>query len=150
MLHLKPSQIIISTRCSPDPTHERYPFAESAFSCAKLQPYVHDVKVVVQEGAHDYCYRVFFKRHCRLLTNTSLMKLDPNSTFRGDAIVMRIGVKGNFVNMRDRDTILADFIIRKLVVFVAILSEVVANAPQNSTDCKRQKARSSPLLVALP
>jgi hypothetical protein len=78
------------------------------------------------------------------------MKLDPNSTFRGDAIVMRIGVKGNFVNMRDRDTILADFIIRKLVVFVAILSEVVANAPQNSTDCKRQKARSSPLLVALP
>jgi hypothetical protein len=109
--HAKPFQTVISTRCSP--MRKRYPLAESVFSCAALQPYIHDVKVTLQEGPHNYCYRVFFKRHCRLSKNNSLTTLDPGSTFQGDAAVMRIGSKGDLVNMRDRDTINADYIIKR-------------------------------------
>jgi hypothetical protein len=118
---MKAFQTVISTRCSPNPARQRFPFAESVFSSATLQPYIHDVEVAVQEHSHTYRYRVFFKRHCRLQANASLMALDPELTFKGDAMVMRVGSRGNLVNMRDRDTILSDYIITRYVVYLVHL-----------------------------
>ncbi len=37
----------------------------------------------------------------------------PVSHLRGDALVMRMGSFAAYVNMRDRDTILADWLIKK-------------------------------------
>jgi hypothetical protein len=112
----RPSGVSISTRCSSHPTRERYPFAESLFNEATLQPYIHDIKVEVVERGNRYLYQVFVKRHCRLLRSLSLFHLDNDSNFRGDAVVMRIGCRGNVVNMRGRDTILADYLIVRWVI----------------------------------
>jgi hypothetical protein len=49
------------------------------------------------------------------------MALDPELTFKGDAMVMRVGSRGNLVNMRDRDTILSDYIITRYVVYLVHL-----------------------------
>jgi len=37
----------------------------------------------------------------------------PVSCLKGDALVMRVGSFAPYVNMRDRDTILADWLIKK-------------------------------------
>jgi hypothetical protein len=113
VLRARPYLVPISTRCSPVPKQERYPFAESVLTSSVLQPYVHDIKVTIDERGHRYCYRVFFKRHCRLLKSLSLFNLDNDSDFCGDAVVMRVGCRGNFVNMRERDTTMADYLIIK-------------------------------------
>jgi hypothetical protein len=88
----------------------QYPFAESVLQDAALQPYVHDCVVRVNEGPHTYNFRVFFKRHCRLRLNMSLSKQSVPTNFRGDIVVMKIGVRNEYVNMRGRDGILSDWL----------------------------------------
>ena len=58
---------------------------------------------------------VFFKRHVLLKKNKCLSMLlrSPASLLKGDALVMRMGSIATYVNMRDRDTILADWLIKK-------------------------------------
>ncbi|KAF8224623.1 hypothetical protein L208DRAFT_1310127, partial [Tricholoma matsutake] len=89
-----------------------YPYVESVFEGAVLQPYIHDCTITVHEGHHSYCLSVFFKRHCRLQPNQSLHCLW-GASHRGDVVVMRIGSNGCYVNMRDRDTILSDWFMQK-------------------------------------
>jgi hypothetical protein len=109
----KPRQILLSARGVASRAGScNYPFVESAFQDATIQPYIHDCTVRVHEGKHAYLLRIFFKRHCRLPLNQAL---PGNRTFRGDAVVVRAGAVNSqaVVSMRERDTILSDFVIKK-------------------------------------
>jgi hypothetical protein len=101
------------TRCSGHSrTAQRFPVPESLFEEATVQPYVHNCLITVREGRHIYRFCVFFKRHLRLRANSLLSTGDHE--FRGDAVVMKIGVNNpSVVNMRGRDNVLADFIIHQ-------------------------------------
>ena len=83
--------------------------AETLLQEAALQPYIHDCQITVYEGRHTYQYCVFFKRHCRLRTNTLLSGADDG--FRGDIAIMRIGSRTRVMNMRARDSAITDYII---------------------------------------
>ncbi|KAG6369654.1 hypothetical protein JVT61DRAFT_14153 [Boletus reticuloceps] len=86
--------------------------AETLLQEAALQPYIHDCQITVHEGRHTYHYHVFFKRHCRLHTNTMLS--DGDDHFRGDVAIMRIGSRTGIMNMRGRDSAMADYIITRV------------------------------------
>jgi hypothetical protein len=68
---------------------------------------------------------IFFKNHCRLPYNTSLGSLTQGRTpsaLRGDILVMRVGINHNYVNMRERDTILSDWFMKRYAPFRPNLS----------------------------
>ncbi|KAG1776431.1 hypothetical protein EV702DRAFT_971446, partial [Suillus placidus] len=90
-LWTKPHQVTMLTRCSGHSrTAQRFPVPESLFEEATVQPYIHNCFVTVHEGRHVYQFCIFFKRHLRLRANVLLSRDDHK--FRGDAVVMRIGV----------------------------------------------------------
>lgn len=95
--------------------HARSPFPENHFGESSIQPYIHNCLVTVYEGIHEYRFMVFFKRHVLLRKNGCLSMLlqGPVSHLKGDVVVMRVGSFAAYVNMRDRDTILADWLIKK-------------------------------------
>lgn len=109
-----PRQVLVPTRCHlpPRAVGPRYPFAESVLPDAKLQPYVHDCIVNVKEGDRTYRFRVFYKHHTRMQPNSFLPNTDCDS-MRGSMFVMRVAAldAASVVNMRERDRILADFLI---------------------------------------
>jgi len=51
------------------------------------------------------------------------MHISDGHPFRGDALVMRVGARDcrSVVNMRERDTILSDFVINKYVFSVHLI-----------------------------
>ena len=112
----RPCQVLVPTWCKfpPRAVGPRFPYAESMLEDAKIQPYVHDCIVNVIEGAHTYRFRVFYKRHARLRANNHLPMTDGVS-MRGSMFVMRVAAlePSSVVNMRGRDTVLADYFIGK-------------------------------------
>lgn len=115
---LRPMQVTVRARCANRTRHAtRYPFAESVFEDAAVQPYIHNCIVKVHEGCNMYRFMIFFKRHCNLRLNKTLSTLSTRCLFRGDIVVMRVAARNEFsvVNMRERDTILADWVIPRLV-----------------------------------
>ena len=110
----KAFQVKVPTCCVTHGT-ARYPLPESVFNDTTMQSYIHDCLVHVHEGKNIYHFRIFFKRHRHLPINQSLHQLSANHTFRGDALVMRSGAQDrkSVVNMRERDTILSDYVIIK-------------------------------------
>lgn len=70
--------------------------------------------MTVLEGRHTYKFCVFFKRHCRLKANNLLTKkLGAGGLFRGDVLVMRLGTRVGYVDMRGRDNIVSDWAVRQ-------------------------------------
>jgi len=113
-LKTKPVLIQVPTRCIR-PARQggpRFPFAESVLANGKIQPHVHDCIVQVHEAGQIHSFRVFFKRHRRLLVNRSLSLATP---FRGEIVIMRVGVldKLSVVNMRGRDTAVSDYMVNR-------------------------------------
>ena len=110
----RPYQVLVPTCCHfpPREVGPHFPFAESILDNAVVQPYVHDCIVNVKEGQHTHQFRVFYKWHVRLHTNTFLPMTDCVS-MRGSMLVMRVAAldSSSIVNMRGHDTILADFLI---------------------------------------
>jgi hypothetical protein len=106
-----PHQVLVPTRCSLPAKYigPRYPYAESVLADSKIQPYVHDCLVTVTESDKTYRFRVFYKIHAKLRQNRYLLGL------RGSMFVMRAGAfeHHSVVNMRERDVILADFLVKK-------------------------------------
>jgi len=101
------------TRCaSASRSANRFPVTESLLQDFRLQPYIHNCEVSVIEGRHTYKFSVFFKRHCRLHLNPLLG--GDVTDFHGDAVVMRVGI-GAMVNMRSRDTGIADYMMKRSV-----------------------------------
>ena len=122
----KASQVLVTSRQDPiNFPHTRYPFAESHLDHSRIQPAVHNCAITIHEGPHLYRYMIFFKNHCRLPFNASLASLSQGqvrSVLRGDILVMRVGTNYNYVNMRERDTILTDWFMKRyaLVLFAAL------------------------------
>jgi len=58
---------------------------------------------------------IFFKRHVLLKKSCCLRTLlrGRHAILKGDAIIMRIGSLASYVNMRERDTILADWLMKR-------------------------------------
>lgn len=109
------AQVAVPTRCAfaPREAGPCFPYAESILGDAKIQPYIHDCMVTIREGTSTYRFRVFFKRHCRLRKNRSFPSVRGTIPVCSDILVMRVAAinTSSVVNMRDRDTILADYII---------------------------------------
>lgn len=101
--------MVVPARCADGTRNSnRYPYVESMFEDATIQSYIHNCIVQVREGSTSYRYMFFFKRHCCLRVNRTIA----GAILRGDLIVMRVSATNNLsvVNMRERDTILADWV----------------------------------------
>jgi hypothetical protein len=100
-----------------DTPSRRFPVAESVLDGASLQSHVHDCLVFVDDGQHSFSYDVFYKRHKFLPINSSIPDVDDADRMRGDVLVMRRGRTGDgVVNMRERDTVIADLFMSRLVL----------------------------------
>ena len=112
----RPCQVLVPTWCKfpPRAVGPHFPYTESMLEDAKIQPYVHDCIMNMIEGAHTYRFHVFYKRHARLRANNHLPMTDGVS-MRGSMFVMRVAAlePSSVVNMRGRDTVLADYFIGK-------------------------------------
>ena len=109
----QPHQVTMLTRCTNvSRMARRFPVAESLLQDFCLQPYIHNCAVSVVEGQQTYQFCVFFKRHCRLRQN--LLLSGDDSGFRGNAVVMRVGVGPlqAVVNMRSRDAAITDYMMK--------------------------------------
>jgi hypothetical protein len=87
----------------------RFPSVEGVFSGLRLQPFIHDVNVVVYKRNIRHTFRVFCKNHQRLPVNTSVR----GTQWHGDIVVMRLGQRGAnlVVNMRGGDKELVNFLV---------------------------------------
>ena len=101
----------------PFSLHSRLPFPENHLGELQLQPYVHNCIVTIREGRRTHRFMVFFKRHCRLLANQCLMTMVQGDaaivTIQGDVIIMRMGSKASYVNMRTGDAKRTDWLMRQ-------------------------------------
>jgi hypothetical protein len=128
-----PLQTTVAARgAGPTSCKTRYPFAESVLGGSTMQPYVHNCMVDVKERGRTYRFTVFFKRHCMLPINNCITRLKyqahlDTQPFRGDIVVMRVASKntGSYVNMRDRDTILSDFVVIRYVCFLPVSMRLI-------------------------
>lgn len=115
---------MVSTRRSSRQERKAlYPFPENHIDDNTIQPYIHNCIITVHERQNSYRYMVFFKRHCHIRPSNSLHNLRGGGRpiLKGDVIVMRIGLTSSYVNMRDRDTILADWFICKGMESVLVI-----------------------------
>ncbi|KAF8575250.1 hypothetical protein K439DRAFT_1370369 [Ramaria rubella] len=87
---LRPWQIHVPTCCSSNSSCRHYPFVESIFEGAVVQPYIHDCLVYVIKGRHTYHFCIFFKSHFHLLVNQAAHPTN-GMAFHGDVLVMRVG-----------------------------------------------------------
>ncbi|KAJ7190013.1 hypothetical protein B0H12DRAFT_1246480 [Mycena haematopus] len=113
--HHRATSVSVPARCSSTNARDpRVPIVESVMGQSYLQPYVHDVVVLVTHRCSDdritnSWFRIFFKRHVHLSYN---WRLD----LKGDIMVMRIASKNrqSVVNLRSSDAKIADFIVASL------------------------------------
>jgi len=111
-----PRQVLVNSRqANYKAHHTRSPFPENHLSDFATQPYIHNCAVTVYEGANKYQFMVFFKRHILLRSSRCLHALlrGHRAILKGDAIVMRMGSLAAYVNMRERDTIIADWLMKQ-------------------------------------
>ena len=116
---------MVSTRRSSRQERKAfYPFPENHIDDNTIQPYVHNCVITVHERQNSYQYMVFFKRHCHIRPSNSLLNLRGGGRpiLKGDVVVMRIGLTSSYVNMRDRDTILADWFMQRYGIGSCYLS----------------------------
>ena len=110
-----PCRVSVITRQACPSVYTRLPFPENHLGELQLQPYVHNCAVTIQEGRHLHRFMVFYKRHCRLQANrclTTTVQGDA-TTIRGDVIIMRLGTKATYVNMRSGDAKRSDWLVRQ-------------------------------------
>src|SRR5262245_25533631 len=92
-----------------------FPLAESVLSGSQTQPHVHNCTVSVSNGRDAINFEIFFKRHVHLPINRSI-PLAVRKKFRGDVLIMRVGVNGErVVNMRPRDGVIADWAVQRYI-----------------------------------
>lgn len=120
--HLRPRQILVAARqpCHLTPDL-RYPFVDNHVGGQRTQPWLHNCEVTVYEGEGEreavFVFMIFFRRHCTFTPNRCLEVLSSQRpVLSSDAVVMRVGKKANYVNMGGRDSILADWVMKRRVV----------------------------------
>ncbi len=107
----------------------RFPLAEGHFADAIVQPYIHNCSVIVLEKSQVHNFMVFFKNHRRLPINRSLRALQCEDALRGDVLVMRSASRNlaSVVNMRGRDSVLADFVVKRSVLYELAVPRAISN-----------------------
>lgn len=119
---VKARPVLIAAR-KGDSSHKglRYPFAENYLE-GPFQQHVHNCQVVGKDGGEEKTFMVFFKRHHKFTQNGSLNALvHPSGTavitskvaIFSDVVVMRVGSKGQYINMRGDDAHIADLLMVK-------------------------------------
>ena len=110
----KPCPVLVTTRCKLAPKYvgPRDPLAESVLGERRIQPYVHDCFVSIQDDRCTHHFRVFLKRHAWLRTNKYLPG-ENNFDMHGSLFVMRVAAMESLsvVNMRGGDAKLSDWMI---------------------------------------
>lgn len=115
----KARPILIAAR-KGDSNHKglRYPFPENYLS-GPFQQHVHNCQVVGRDGGEERMFMFFFKRHHKFTRNGSLNALVHPSGTAGitskvevfsDVVVMRLGMKGQYMHMREGDACIADLL----------------------------------------
>lgn len=80
----------------------------------RTQPHIHDVVVTVYRGNRVYRFNLFLKNHRLLPLNHTLSVMMPGLQWRGDIVIMRVGVsKLHVINMRGDDWRVADYAVRR-------------------------------------
>jgi len=115
-LQLRPRQVQIDARqpCLQSAL-QRHPFPENHMGGNHLQNYVHNIRVTVAEGRHAYVFMLFFKRHRHFQPSQCIQALvgAQQAVLKSDIVIMRVGTKASYVNMRGRDSVLADWVIKR-------------------------------------
>jgi hypothetical protein len=101
-----------------------FPIPEGLFQQASIQPFIHSCQVTILEGSSRFEFAIFFKNHCRLAPNLSLARnlecvRNPRQEgpfFRGDLVILKMGVRKPFVNIRGHETRIADYAAKRCVV----------------------------------
>ena len=105
--------VVARQRC-PSSVHTRLPFPENHLGELQLQPYIHNCAITIHEGRRIHRFMVFYKRHCRLQANQCLSTMVQGATtIQGDVIVMRMGSKATYVNLRSGDAKRTDWLMRR-------------------------------------
>ena len=95
---------------------KQFPLPERYFREAHIQPHIHNCQIIVLEGQCRYEFTIFFKNHCRLAENPFLRRSNRRNWggfVRGDIVILKTGVRKSFVNMRGRDSTVADFAVKQ-------------------------------------
>ena len=110
----KPCPVLVTTQCKLAPKYvgPQDPLAESVLAERRIQPYVHDCLVSIQDDRCTHHFRVFLKRHARLRTNKYLAGKN-NFDMHGSLFVIRVAAmeSSSVVNMRSGDAKLLDWMI---------------------------------------
>ena len=106
---------VVTRQMSPFSLHSRLPFPENHLGGLQLQPYVHNCIATIREGHRTHRFMVFYKRHCHLLANQCLVNMVQGdaTTIQGDVIIMRLGSKASYVNLRTGDSKRTDWLMRR-------------------------------------
>ena len=106
---------VVTRQMCPFSVHSQLPIPENHFGQLQLQPYIHNCMVTIWEGHCQHHFMVFFKRHCCLLENQCLktMVQGDATTIQGNVIIMRMGSKASYVNLRTGDTKRTDWLMRQ-------------------------------------
>lgn len=110
----KPCPVLVTTRCELAPKYvgPRDALAESVLAESRIQPYVHDCFVTIQDDRRTHYFRVYLKRHAHLRTNEYLPQ-ENDFDLHGALFVMRSAAMepSSVVNMRGGDARLSDWLI---------------------------------------
>ena len=95
----------------------RWPMPQHVLAAPLVQPWIHDIEIILLEGDVEHVFRLFFKWHKSLPVNRSI-----SATFRGDALIVRVGRMhpDSFVNLISGDARRADYIMRRYVPFCCL------------------------------
>jgi hypothetical protein len=106
---------VVTRQACPSSVHIRLPFPENHLGELQLQPYIHNCAATIHEGRRTHRFMVFYKRHCRLQANRCLMTMVQGdaTTIQGDVVIMRLGTKASYVNMRSGDAKRTDWLVRR-------------------------------------
>ncbi|KIM34862.1 hypothetical protein M413DRAFT_32966 [Hebeloma cylindrosporum] len=92
----------------------RHPFVEGIRGDRRLQPYIHNIFAVVADGRKLYRFMVFLKKHRRAKRNSCLQALvgagNRRIRIRSDVVVMRRGVRTDYVAMDGAHARAADWL----------------------------------------
>jgi hypothetical protein len=112
---------VVARQTCPSSVHTRLPFPENYLGKLQLQPYIHNCAATIHEGRHTHRFMIFYKRHCRLQANQCLSTMVQGPTnIQGDVIIMRVGSKATYVNLRSGDAKRSDWLMRRWVLSLCI------------------------------
>lgn len=119
---------------------------EEAMAGMRIQPYIHDVFVVVKRGERAYRFNIFLKNHRLLPINSAVSVMVPGCQWNGDILVMKVGkVVRGVVNLRDEDAQVADFAVRQYdISSIAMQLRLISHLiPGRFVHCAKQGKRLS-------